>query len=107
MKTQSDGRNEYAPFVLEDGVVYELVIFGKEPFYIEPALDSGDRFRITFSIKGSNCPDSHSVALINYGNYLYSGVSYVYEGRGLYFCIDGTGGCANDVFVITVRMEAV
>ena len=107
LKTQSDGRNEYAPFVLEDGVVYELVIFGKEPFYIEPALDSGDRFRITFGIKGGNCPDNHGVYLIENDNYYYSGVSHIYEGRGLYFCIDGTGGCMNDIFVITVRMEAV
>lgn len=107
LKTQSDGRSEYAPFLLENGVEYELVIFGNQPFYIEPNVDIGARFRIIFSVKGSNCLDNHSVALINYGNYLYSGVSYVYEGRGLYFCIDGTGGCMNDVLVITVRMEAV
>lgn len=107
LKTQSDGRSEYAPFLLENGATYELTIFGSQPFYIEPDVDIGARFRITFSIKGSNCPDSHSVALINYGNYLYSGVSYAYEGKGLYFCIDGTGGCMNDVLVITVRMEAV
>ena len=107
LKTQSDGRSEYAPFLLENGVEYELVIFGNQPFYIEPDVDMGARFRITFSVKGANCPDGHGVYLIENGNYYYSGVSYVYEGRGLYFCIDGTGGCANDVFVITVRMEAV
>ena len=107
LKTQSDGRSEYAPFLLENGVEYELVIFGNQPFYIEPDVDMGARFRITFSVKDANCLDGHGVYLMKNDNFLYSGVSYVYEGRGLYFCIDGTGGCANDVFVITVRMEAV
>ena len=107
LKTQSDGRSEYAPFLLENGVEYELVIFGNQPFYIEPDVDMGARFRITFSVKDANCLDGHSVYLMKNDNFLYSGVSYVYEGRGLYFCIDGTGGCMNDVLVITVRMEAV
>lgn len=107
LKTQSDGRSEYAPFLLENGVEYELVIFGNQPFYIEPDVDMGARFRITFSVKDANCLDGHGVYLMKNDNFLYSGVSYVYEGRGLYFCIDGTGGCMNDVLVITVRMEAV
>lgn len=107
LKTQSDGRSEYAPFLLENGATYELTIFGSQPFYIEPDVDIGARFRITFSIKGGNCLDNHAVYLMNYGNFLYSGVSYVYEGKGLYFCVDGTSGCMNDIFVITVHMEAV
>lgn len=106
-KSQSDGRSEYAPLILKAGVEYEIAVFGSEPFYVAPDVELGARFRITFSVKGANCPDGHGVYLIENGNYYYSGVSYVYEGRGLYFCIDGTGGCANDVFVITVRMEAV
>lgn len=107
LKTQSDGRSEYAPLILKDGVEYEIAVFGSEPFYVAPDVELGARFRITFSVKGANCPDGHGVYLIENGNYYYSGVSYVYEGGPLYFCIDGTGGCANDVFVITVRMEAV
>lgn len=107
LKTQSDGRSEYAPFLLENGVEYELVIFGNQPFYIEPDVDMGARFRITFSVKDANCLDGHGVYLMKNDNFLYSGVSYVYEGRGLYFCIDGMGGCMNDVLVIMVRMEAV
>lgn len=53
LKTQSDGRSEYAPFLLENGATYELTIFGSQPFYIEPDVDIGARFRITFSIKGA------------------------------------------------------
>ena len=81
--------------------------YNNHPSYVAPDVELGARFRITFSVKGANCPDGHGVYLIENGNYYYSGVSYVYEGGPLYFCIDGTGGCANDVFVITVRMEAV
>ena len=102
-KSPSDGRSEYAPFVLESGEEYELIIFGDQPFYVAPDVKVGERFRITFRIKGGNCPDNHGIL----GNCFYSGVSYVYEGGSMYFGIDGTGGCRNDIFVISVHMEAM
>ena len=102
-KSPSHGRSEYAPFVLESGKEYELIIFGDQPFYVAPDVKVGERFRITFRIKGGNCPDNHGI----YGNCFYSGVSYVYEGGSMYFGIDGTGGCRNDILVISVHMEAM
>lgn len=106
LDSQSDGRSEYTPFVLENGVTYEVIVFGDQPFYVKPDVDTGDRFRITFSMQGSNCFDNHEVWLINdeYDDYVYQGVTYVYKGNAMYF---NTLGCKNGIFVMTVCMEVM
>lgn len=109
-QTESDGRSEYTPALLESGKEYEFIVFSNEKFYFKPDVAAGERYRLVYTYSAVCCPDNvHFLSAYNAENTAYySGVSYTFGGEPLYLLADGTGGhIYRCTYRVKIRIEAV
>ena len=109
-QTESDGRSEYTPALLESGKEYEFIVFSNEKFYFKPDVAAGERYRLVYTYSAVCCPDNvHFLSAYNAENTAYySGVSYTFGGEPLYLLADGTGGHINRcIYRVKIRVESV
>ena len=109
-QTESDGRSEYTPALLESGKEYEFIVFSNEKFYFKPDVAAGERYRLVYTYSAVCCPDNvHFLSAYNAENTAYySGVSYTFGGEPLYLLADGTGGhIYRCTYRVKIRVESV
>lgn len=108
-KSQSDGRSEYTPAIIEPGTDYKFVVLGSQPFWLKLNVRSGERIRITFEYTKAGCQDYHASVLFGNlnGNEYYaftSGVAFRYEECAMR--IEGDGMCGVR-FIVNIRVDIV
>ena len=108
-KTQSDGRSQYAPAVVQPGTDYRFVVFGSQPFWFRLNVQSGERIRITFEYSKMGCQDNHVPVLFGdlHGDEYYaftSGVAFRYEECAMRIECDTLCGVT---FMVNIRVDVV
>ena len=108
-KTQSDGRSQYAPAVVQPGTDYRFVVLGSQPFWLRLNVQSGERIRITFEYSKMGCQDNHVPVLFGdlHGDEYYaftSGVAFMYEECAMRIECDTLCGVT---FMVNIRVDVV
>ena len=108
-QTESDGRSEYTPALLESGKEYEFIVFSYEKFYFAPAVAEGERFRVRFEACVVNCEDgNHFLTAENEDGVIGSGISLVFSGEPLFLYGEGARGDVNRcIYRVKIRIEAL
>lgn len=108
-KSQSDGRSEYTPAIIEPGTDYKFVVLGSQPFWLRLNVQSGERIRITFEYSKMGCQDNHVPVLFGdlHGDEYYaftSGVAFRYEECAMRIECDTLCGVT---FMVNIRVDVV
>lgn len=102
--TESDGRSQSSPAVLQAGETYEFIISGGEEFYFIPDVSLGERIIITYSYEVVNYSRDMFPGIYMDGddsNACTSGVSFTYTG-GIFFA--GTSYADGIIYRLTITV---